>query len=185
MSIVEVSGSTDLVGKKAQFIPAASMNPTVTAGCAGLVSFETTAGRGDIVGLDFSGSTDEHAQFYMAFGDSWNLGTVSFKAHWLSKTNTGTETVKWELAGVAMGDGDTHDVALGTHVGPAADANASTAEQVRVTAESGAVTIGGTPANGDIICFDVLRDVSDDTMTEDATLLSITLFHTTDAGNDA
>jgi hypothetical protein len=58
---------------------------------------------------------------------------------------------------------------------------------VYVTAESGAVTIGGTPADDDLIFFRVSRDVSDanDDMTEDARLIGIKLFYTTDNYTDA
>ena len=51
----------------------------------------------------------------------------------------------------------------------------------------GAVTIGGTPAVNDICYFRIFRDVSDsnDDMTEDARLIGIKIFFTTDASNDA
>ena len=63
----------------------------------------------------------------------------------------------------------------------------SAAEDQCVTAESGAVTIGGTPAVNDICYFRIFRDVSDsnDDMTEDARLIGIKIFFTTDAANDA
>ena len=51
----------------------------------------------------------------------------------------------------------------------------------------GAVTIAGTPAVGDICYFRIFRDVSDanDDMAEDARLIGVKLFFTTDAANDA
>ena len=66
------------------------------------------------------------------------------------------------------------------------DALSATEDQC-VTAESGAVTIGGTPAVNDICYFRIFRDVSDsnDDMTEDARLIGIKIFFTTDAANDA
>ena len=66
------------------------------------------------------------------------------------------------------------------------DDNLSAAGDVLITAESGAVTIGGTPAADDLVFFRVYRDVSDvnDDMTEDMRLLGIKLFFTTKAGND-
>ena len=63
----------------------------------------------------------------------------------------------------------------------------SAAEDLCVTATSGAVTIAGTPAVGDICYFRIFRDVSDanDDMTEDARLIGVKIFFTTNAANDA
>ena len=67
------------------------------------------------------------------------------------------------------------------------DANQGAAEEQLVSAVSGAVTIAGTPADDDMCFFRIFRDVSDgnDTAGEDAILIGIKLFITTDAGNDA
>ena len=56
-----------------------------------------------------------------------------------------------------------------------------------MTSESGAVTIAGSPAVNDIVYFRIFRDVSDsnDDMTEDARLIGVKIFFTTDASNDA
>ena len=55
-----------------------------------------------------------------------------------------------------------------------------------VTAESSAITIAGTPAAEDLTFFQISRvhDDSNDTAAEDARLLGIKLYYTTDAGND-
>ena len=52
---------------------------------------------------------------------------------------------------------------------------------------SGNITINGTPAEGDICYFRIFRDTDDgnDDMAEDARLIGIKLFFTTDAANDA
>jgi hypothetical protein len=135
--------------------------------------------------LDFDDGTDEHAQFSVAFPKSWNLGTVTFQAFWTS-TATDTDGVAWGLQGVACSNDGTIDVAYGTAV-VVTDDNVSAAEDLLVTAESGAITIAGTPADDDLCYFRVFRDVSDgnDDMTEDARLIGIKLFFTTDANNDA
>ena len=61
------------------------------------------------------------------------------------------------------------------------------AEDLCVTAESGAITLAGSPAAGDMSFFRIFRDVSDgnDDMAEDARLIGIKLLFTTDAANDA
>jgi hypothetical protein len=135
--------------------------------------------------LDFDASADEHAQFSVGFPKSWNLGTVTFQAFWTS-TATDTDGVSWGLQGVSMPDNSTIDVVYGTAI-VVDDACQSAAEELYVTAESTAVTIAGTPADDDLCYFRVFRDVSDanDTATEDARLIGIKLFFTTDANNDA
>ena len=174
-----------IVGKQTIFIPAAAMQPTVSNGCAALTNVETTASRPDMQVLDFDASSDEHAQFQIAFPKAWDLGTVSFQAFWTT-TNAGTTGVAWALQGVAVSDNDTIDVAYGTAV-VVTDDNQSAAEDMLVTAESSAITIAGTPADDDMCFFRIFRDVSDanDDMTEDARLIGIKLHFTTDEVNDA
>jgi len=135
--------------------------------------------------LDFDASADEHAQFQIAMPTMWNEGTITFQVYWCS-TATDTDGVSWALQGVACSDSDTIDVAYGTAV-VVDDANLSAAEDLCVTAESGALTIGGSPAANDMCFFRVFRDVSDsnDTAAEDARLIGVKIFLTTDAGNDA
>jgi hypothetical protein len=172
-------------GKETIWVPASAMQPTTSNGCSILTTVETTSGRPDMVVLDFDDGADEHAQFSVAFPKSWNLGTVTFKAYWTT-TATDTDGCTWGLQGVAMNDNETIDVVYGTAV-VVDDAAQGAAEELYVTAESGAVTIAGTPADEDLCFFRVFRDVSDsnDTMAEDARLLGIKLFFTTDAANDA
>ena len=81
--------------------------------------------------------------------------------------------------------GDSADQAYGTAI-VVTDNGQSTAEDVYITAESAAVTIAGTPADDDMCFFRLFRDVSDanDDMTEDARVIGIRFFYTTDAAND-
>ena len=59
-------------------------------------------------------------------------------------------------------------------------------EELLVSAESGAVTIAGTPADDDLTYFRIGRDVSEagDDMAGDARLHGVKIFFTTDALND-
>ena len=54
-----------------------------------------------------------------------------------------------------------------------------------VMAESGAVTIAGSPSTDEYVFFEIFRDVSADDLDADAKLLGVKLFFTTDAANDA
>jgi len=175
---------TSPVGKHTLWIPTVAMRPTDSNGCASITDVETTAGRPDLQVLDFDASSDEHAQFQIAMPKSWNKGTVTFKVFWTS-TATDTDGVAWALQGVATANDDTVDAAYGTAV-VVTDDNISAAEDCLVTAESSAVTIAGSPSTDEMCWFRVFRDVSDanDDMTEDARLIGIQLFITTDAGED-
>ena len=177
--------SNDVIGKQSMWVPAVAMYPTNTGGCAAIALTETTAARPDMYTLDFDASSDENAQFSVAFPSYWNEGTITYQAYWTT-TATDTDGVAWSLAGVAVSDNDTIDVAFGTAVVVTDDALGA-AEDLMVTAESGAVTIAGSPAAGDLCYFNIERDVSDanDDMAEDAKLIGIKLFYTIDDVHEA
>ena len=173
-----------VAGKESMWIPALAMNPTVSNGCANHASVETTSGRPDMIVLDFDKDSDEFAQFSIAFPKSWDEGTITYQVYWAGIA--ATTGVAWTLAGVAVSNNETIDVAFGTAVVIQDDAQGAV-EEVCVTAESGAVTIAGTPAADDLCFFAISRDVSDsnDDMAGDARLLGIKLFFNTDAKNDS
>tara|TARA_R110000751_G_scaffold102369_1_gene196900 strand:+ start:19 stop:771 length:753 start_codon:yes stop_codon:yes gene_type:complete len=180
---VAVSG-VHTQGLQTIWVPASAMRPTSSNGCAAITDVETTAGRPDMQVLDFDASSDEHAQFSVSFPKSWNAGTVTFQFFWTA-TTTDTDGVSFGLQGVSVIDGATIDVAYGTAI-VVDDANQSTAEDLYISAVSTAVTIASA-ADDAITFFRVFRDVSDanDTAAEDARLVGVKLFYTTDAGNDA
>ena len=176
------TAAVKVAGKESIWIPAVAMYANTTAGAeAGQVELSNGP---EIKTMDFDKDSDENAQFAVAFPKSWNEGTVTFQAFFTAdSTNTGT--VSWDLAGVAIADNDSCNTAFGTAVAPTAKAHSGTANDLDVTAESGAVTIAGSPSTDEQVFFQITRDVSDDTLTADAKLLGIKLFFTTDAANDA
>ena len=182
-SITAAGNAVKTVGKETIYIPAAAMYPTTTSGCAALTQVEGTAGRPELKCLDFDPSSDENAQFTVAFPKSWNESTITFRA-FFTVSGTDTGTVSWALSGVATADNDAIDVAFGTAVAPTAKAHSGTSGDINVTAESGNVTIAGSPSTDEMVFFNVLRDVSADNQTGDARLLGIQIFFTTDAAND-
>ena len=172
-----------IAGKETIWVPAVAMYPNSTNGCAAIAQVELSNGP-EIKTLDFDKDSDEFAQFAVAFPKSWNEGTVTFQAYFTAdSTNTGT--VSWGLSGVAIADNDSINTAFGTQVAPTAKAHSGTANDLDVTAESGAVTIAGSPSTDEEVFFQISRDVSADSLTADAKLLGVKLFFTTDAANDA
>jgi len=178
------NGSTavKVAGKESIWVPANAMTPTESNGCASITAVETTSGRPDMYVLDFDKDSDEFAQFTVAFPKQWNLGTVTFQVFWSGIA--ATSDVDWSLDAVAMNDNETIDVAYGTAVVVTDNAQGAV-EELLVSAESGAVTIAGTPADNDLCYFRIARDVSGDAMDGDARLHGIKIFFTTDAANDA
>jgi len=170
-------------GKQTINIPASAMIAATTSGPAA-AQFETATNDINFMVLDFDATADEHAHFNICMPKSWNEGTVTFQVWWTT-TATGTTGVAWGLQAVALSDNEASDASWGTAIVVTDDAQ-SAAGEILVSAESSAVTIGGTPAAGDICFFRIFRDVSDanDDMTEDARLIAIKLIYTTDAGTD-
>ena len=188
-SITAAGNAVKTVGKETIYVPAAAMYPTTTHGCAALTQVELATPadaeslKPELKCLDFDPSADENAQFTVAFPKSWNENVITFKAYFtVSGTNTGT--VSWALAGVSCADNDAINASLGGAVAPTAKAHSGVSGDVNVTAESGNVTIAGSPSTDEIVFFNIRRDVSADSQTGDARLLGIQIFFTTDAAND-
>ena len=170
-------------GTETIYVPASAMYPASTNGCAALTQVEGTAGRPELKCLDFDPSSDENAQFTVAFPKSWNAGTITFRA-FFTVTGTNTGTVSWALSGGSIADNGVIDTAFGTAVAPTAKAHSGTSNDIDVTATSGAVTIANA-ADDTMTFFNIMRDVSADNQSGDARLLGIQIFYTTSATNDA
>ena len=175
---------TPVVGKQTIYVPAGAMMSSATSGAE---SADNEAATNDVnyKTLAFDAAADEYAHFNVAMPKGWDEGTVTFRVFW-STTATDTDGVAWGLQAVSVSDGDPIDVSWGSPVVVTDDAQ-SAAGDVLVTAESGAVTIGGTPAEGDLTFFRIFRDVSDanDDMTEDALLIGVQILYITNAPTDA
>jgi hypothetical protein len=171
-----------IAGKETIWVPAVAMYPNTTNGCADIAQTELSNGP-ELKTLDFDKDSDEFAQFAVAFPKSWNEGTISFQA-FFTANSTDTGTTSWALQGVALADNGDLNTAFGTAVAPTAKAMSGTANDLAVTAESGAVTIAGSPSTDEYVFFQISRDVSADDLNADAKLLGVKLFFTTDAAND-
>ena len=178
----DATGAIKIAGKETMWIPAVAMYANSTNG-AEAAQVELSNGP-EIKVLDFDKDSDEFAQFAVAFPKSWNAGTVTFQA-FFTATSTNTGTTAWGLSGVALADSGDLNTAFGTQVVATAKAHSGTSNDLDVAAESGAVTIAGSPGDNEYTFFQISRDVSADDLTADARLLGIKLFFTTDLANDA
>ncbi len=147
-----------IAGKETIWVPAVAMYPNSTNGCADLDQTELSNGP-EIKTLDFDKDSDEFAQFAVAFPKSWNEGTVTFQA-FFTAASTNTGTVAWGLSGVAIADNDSCNTAFGTQVVATAKAHSGTSNDLDVAAESGAVTIAGSPSTDEQVFFQISRGLA-------------------------
>jgi hypothetical protein len=185
--VVQSNGAALAVtGKQTIWVPATAMYATTTNGCADIAQTELTAGQPELKTLDFDPSTDENAQFTVAFPKAWDPSQlIMYQVFWTANsTNTGN--CIWNLKGVAIANDDAIDTAFGTAIA-ITDAHSGTANDLNVTAQSASVTIAGSPAADEDVFFNISRDANDasDTFTGDAKLLGIKIFFATNLPNDA
>ena len=114
---------------------------------------------------------------------SWNEGTVTFTPFWTAASGSGG--VVWGLAGYAFSNDDAMDTAVSGQ--QTSTDTLITANDMHAGPESSAITIGGTPAAGDVIYLEITREVANgsDTIAADCKLIGIMLHITTDAIVDA
>ncbi len=170
------------VGKEAVWISVKDMTAATTNGpSAGQT--ENALGH-NYETLDFDGTTAEYASFERMMPKSWDLGTMSYVYSW-SSTNTGTEGVALYLQATAVDDGEDSNASWGA-AAVEVDNSQGTANDVLISGESGAMTVGGSPSNWDLIQFRIYRDPdhASDTMTEDLKLRGIQIRYNKDTNKD-
>lgn len=169
-------------GKQTAWIPANAWTPRTTNGAA-RGSSELSTNKVMLSTLDFDGSTAEYAQFIWSPPKEWDEGTITFIPIWTGSAGAGG--VVFRLSGVAVSNDDALDVAQGT--AQTSTDTFLTANDLHRGPESSAITISGTPAEGDSVILEVSRNPADgsDTKAEDAKLLGVLLFFSTNAKNSA
>lgn len=178
----DLAAATVFQGKQTIWVPAGAMAPRITLGATAAAA-ETPTNKVMMKTLDFDAAADEFAQFSVAMPKSWNLGTVTAQFCWSNASGTGS--VVWGVQAVAISDDDVLEAAFGT-AQIVTDA-VTAAGDLMVSAETGAITIAGTPAALDLVVFQVYRDADNgsDTLAGDARLHGVRLYITTNAKNDA
>ena len=171
-------------GKHTIWVPATAMYPRTTSGAAAGAA-ETSTNKVMLKTFDFDSASTEYAQFAIRMPKSWNLGTITAAFTWSHPATTTDFGVSWAIQAVALSNDDGLDTAFGSPV-QVVDTGGTT-DDIYVSAESGAITIGGTPAAQDYVVFQVSRDHDEtgDTMAVDARLHGVSLYFTTNAATDA
>jgi len=93
--------------------------------------------------------------------------------------------VVWGIQAVAVSNDDAMDVAFGA--AQTVTDTCGTKDDIYETAATGAVTIAGSPAEGDMVIFQVYRDADagGDTLAVDARLHGVTIYYTAVSLDDA
>ena len=158
-------------------IDAASMIPCTTNGALqGTKEYGTNDIDLDYFAFD-SGATEERVQFKLKMPENWDRGTIKAKFDWSSDTgSTAGDTVEWGIKAGALSNDDAIDTALGTPQVVTDTLLANNGTDLQVSGATPALTVGGTPALGDMIIFEVYRNTDGtDDMAEDAFLFGVTL----------
>lgn len=164
------------------WIDAGAMRSTTTAGAAsGETELSVNKQNADL--WDFDSATNENVQFRVCMPDEWDRGTVKVKFYWTASTGSGDTA--WDIQAVATSNHDPIDASWGTAV-EVVDTLTAVAD-VCATAATGAVTVGGTPALGDVVWWQVFRHADDaaDTLTGDARLIGVMIQYTESATEPA
>jgi hypothetical protein len=180
---VTIAGGGYSGGVESVPVLAGAMTPRTTSGAATGTS-ESATNKIMRSTLDFDGTSNEYAQFLFPMPKSWNESTVTAQFIWEAPGGTGN--VIWGIQGVSISDDDVIDAAFGTAQTVTDGVTATT--DVMQSAFTSAITIGGTPAEGDLVCFQVYRDAANgsDTLNAiDAKLIAIRLNFTTNASDDS
>ena len=157
------------------YVDAGALVPCTTNGALqGTKEYGTNDIDLDYYAFD-GGVTEERVQFKLRMPEGWDLSTLKAKFVWSSDTgSTATDTVEWAIKAGALSDNDAIDAALGTPQVISDVLLADNGADLQVSAATPAITIGGTPALGDMIVFEVYRNTDGtDVMAEDAWLFGI------------
>jgi hypothetical protein len=170
-----VTGTTlGVSGLETIWIPASAMVPNTTSGCVAATT-ETTTNDVMVSVCDFDAAADEAAQFNVAFPKSWNESTITAEFSWTAASGTGN--VVWAMQCLARSNDDALDTAFGT-AQTVTDALIATGD-LHITSATSALTVGGTPAEGDVTWCRVYRDADNgsDTFSADARLIGVKVLY--------
>jgi len=162
------------------WIPVSMMTARVSSG-AGAATRDSGSNDVTTPVFDFDQTAAEYVHFNWAPPKRWDRGTVAFIPYWTADAGSATQTCIFTLAGVAISNDDTTNATFGT---PQSSSDALIiAGDLHVGPESSAITIDGSPAEADLVVFQLARNVAD-TLAADARLIGIKLIWSANADND-
>jgi hypothetical protein len=180
VAVAQISGA---LGQQTLNLLAQGMVARTTNGAT---SYTAEKATNDVMvaGYEFSASTEQAIQIAIPMPKGWDEGTLVAKFYWTTSGTAGTGNVIWGIRARAVSNDDAIDGSWGTAQevtdGFLADGD------LHVTAETSALTVGGSPAAEDMVWFEVYRKAADgsDTYTQTAVLQAVMVHYTTAALTD-
>lgn len=157
--------------KRTLLLMCAGGKGTSTAGCGGPTQIETSTNKNNYWALEFDSTTEENAFWNVQMPDNWDGSTITARFIWTNAAGLTTETVRWGIKARAYADDGALDQAFGTEV--TVDDTWLAQGDVHVSAATSAITVGGSPAGGQYVIFNIARKTASDNLTGDARLLGI------------
>ena len=147
--------------------------PTTTIGCGGPTKIEAVTNDVDYFALEFDASTEERAFWVVQMPENYSGGTITAKFVWTNAAGATTQGVVWGIKARSYADDEAIDQAYGSEISTTDTWLAQ--GDVHISVASSIITIGGTPAGGELVVFNVGRKVANaaDTMTGDARLIAV------------
>ena len=156
-------------------LPVVSWAPATTSGCADIVTIEAGTNDIDYKVLDFDASSDEVAFINFQMPTNYDGGVIQFRYVWTNAGGGSAEVLVLELSGLALANSGAIDQAVGTAI-EVADTWLAQGD-IHISAFSGDVTLAGSPAGGQWVHLEIMRDVdgggTSDTLTGDARLIGV------------
>lgn len=170
------------IGQQTIWMPAGAMEPA--ASTAPAVSNVVEIGTSLFAArtMDFADGSDLYCYFGIQMPKSWDAGALVLQFVW-SATGTNANTVAWGASAISLGDNEVLTTAFAAPTVAAADTNSTTADDIMISEEV-SVTVGNSPAAEDYVMFEIMRDISADTLAEAARLHGIKIHYTIDTGVD-
>lgn len=156
-------------------IPAWAWIPHITVVAPSAARFETTTNDVNFGYLATSASTARRWYAAIPAPYNWDLSTITFRVYWTAAAGSGN--VVFQVKALARSDDDALDTAMGS-LATVTDTLIATGDQ-HITAESGALTVGGTPAARDMLFLEMLHDPAhaSDTFDNEARIMAVSFFY--------
>lgn len=174
---------SSVIGTQEIYFPAQALKPRATAGAALTDRTQATSNYEQST-MNYDTATQEYAQLPpIALPANYDNGTVKFKLYWTCTGGSSAQTIDFDMSGYAYSDNDALTTAFS---GTQNVTDTWIADNdLHVSAYSAAITIGGTPADQDLIVLELTRDVAADDLGVDAEIIGVKVELTLDDGTSS
>lgn len=181
LAVAPLAEDVILVGEHALGVPAGAWKAKASAGAV-------AATYADLPVFSFNGTTASRVRFMAPMPKSWDEGSIRFRVSGIVDTGGASGNVAvFKMAAKAYSHDDVGPTVTDLATGAQSVQLAWTADDdVLISGFSPALTIDGSPSEGDIVVFELWRDPADgsDNNTAAFLLFSCLVLYTVNAGTD-